>query len=270
MIDPPADPSVSKVRAGKALWAVCLAAALWAAPSGATSATSATGAAGAAGAASTAGAAGATHPAAGAAASPAPAGQDAQERVLDVTLVPPQSGHSTPASAGRPAAGAPLQDVSPQAPAARRQATAARRLSPAARSSPGLPLAVALLIAAAAAGRIAWRRRPRRCTECGAVMRRLDGAAAFAELDMAERTDHLVGEVRYKVWRCGSCGAVTKSAATREVTTAVAAAGAPVGSATYLRRQAQSGLSIMPPRLPGASSGEPPSPPPPETGEPLP
>jgi hypothetical protein len=119
-------------------------------------------------------------------------------------------------------------------------------------------------------------------------MRRLDEAAAFAELDMAERTEHLVGEVRYRVWRCPSCGAVSKSAAMREVTTAVAAMGAPVGSAAYLRRQAQSGLSILPPRLPAATSprgswpeitvpasgepsatgqsGEPPSPPPPEIG----
>ena len=97
---------------------------------------------------------------------------------------------------------------------------------------------------------------------------------------MAEHTEHLIGEVRYRVWRCASCGTVAKGAAVRQASNAVAAAGAPGGSSFYLRRQAQSGLSILPPReapapparpwldsapppreAAGRPSGEPPPPP---------
>jgi hypothetical protein len=240
--------SFSIAHAGWAPWfAACLAAALCIAPAGAATVTGPVPGAGGA-------------PGAGSGAAPAPSHQDAAERVLDVTLVPAEGAHSTPAAAGGPAAGArpqgsPAPAPNPSAAAApaaenRSNATPARRALPSSASGHGLQLLAIILAAAAVAGRIIWRRRPRRCPQCGTAMRRLDDAAAFAELDMAERTEHLIGEVRYSVWRCGSCGAVTKTAARREVTTAMAAAGAPVGSATYLRHQAQSGLSIMPPRLP--------------------
>jgi hypothetical protein len=86
-------------------------------------------------------------------------------------------------------------------------------------------------------------------------MRRLDQEATFAELDMAERTEHLVGDVRYELWRCDACGQVEKLGTAHELTGAEARAlSAPAGSAAFLRRRAQSGLSIWspPPLLPEA------------------
>jgi len=162
------------------------------------------------------------------------------DRVLDVTLVP--------ANAPGRAASAP----STAAEAERRQPAAAgaapTTTRPAALRSHGSrwPAVTALLgVVAAGAGWLSWRRRPRRCTTCGAPMRRLDAAAAFAELDIGERTDQLVGDVRYTVWRCGACSAIEKLGAARDLSAAAAAA--PVGSAMFLRRRAQSGLSIWSP-----------------------
>jgi hypothetical protein len=168
-----------------------------------------------------------------------------QERVLDVTLVSP----GTPA---RPAA--PPQ---PGRPPALAPGAAARGSGPG--SGRSLPMGwggwlAAAMAVAAAAGVAAWRRRPQRCASCRAAMRRLGREEAFAELDMAERTEQLVGDVRYEVWRCAACGAVEKRGKARDLSSAQAqAAAAPVGSAAFLRRRARAGLSIWsPPSLPPA------------------
>ena len=165
-----------------------------------------------------------------------------QERVLDVTLV-------SPGTAARPEAAR-----QPGRPPALAPGAAARPANPG--SGPlswGGWLAAAMAVAAAA-GVAAWRRRPRRCASCRAAMRRLGREEAFAELDMAERTEQLVGDVRYEVWRCAACGAVEKHGKARDLSSAQAqAAAAPVGSAAFLRRRARAGLSIW----------SPPSPPPP-------
>ena len=86
-------------------------------------------------------------------------------------------------------------------------------------------------------------------------MRRLGSEAAFAALDMAERTEQLVGDVRYEVWSCAACGATDKRGKARDLSGAAAlAAAAPVGSAAFLRRRAQAGLSIWsPPAAPTAA-----------------
>ena len=87
-------------------------------------------------------------------------------------------------------------------------------------------------------------------------MRRLGREEAFAELDMAERTEQLVGDVRYEVWRCAACGAVEKRGKARDLSSAQAqAAAAPVGSAAFLRRRARAGLSIWSPPSPPPSTG---------------
>ncbi len=214
-------------------------------------------------------------PAPNAAAAPqAAAGTTAepQGRVLNVTLVPPaaapraaagrrpgpEAPMARPARAGQqpappppPSAGQPT----PQPAAGGRRATARR--GPA--GSAGLLLLAA--VAALLAGRLAWRRRPPRCGKCGASTRRLDAGAAFAELDMGERTEHLVGDVRYAVWRCDACGQVEKRGAARDAGGLIANATAPpVGSAAFLRRRGQSGLSIWsPPAGGGAASHRKPS-----------
>jgi hypothetical protein len=199
-------------------------------------------------------------PAAGAAAAPTPVAAapgkppETHEGVLNVTLVP-ESAIRQPAASQRPAApgiAAPAQGSRPRAagrlaqspvegPAGARTATAA--------GSPGfLWWGLAAVAAALAGGRLAWRRRARRCPSCRAAMRRLAPAEAFAELDMGERTDQLVGDVRYQVWRCAACGAVDKRGVARDLSRLTASAhAAPVGSAAYLRRRAQSGLSIWSP-----------------------
>jgi hypothetical protein len=184
-------------------------------------------------------------PAAAWAASGAPrAGADAgpQERVLDVTLVSPRAATPPAATAGQPR----------QSPA----------LAPGAAASRGgqgsgtlgwrgwLAAAAAAL---AAAGVAAWRRRPRRCASCRTAMRRLGREDAFATLDMAERTEQLVGDVRYEVWSCAACGTVEKRGKARDLSGAQArAVAAPVGSAAFLRRRAQAGLSIWSPPSPPA------------------
>jgi hypothetical protein len=178
------------------------------------------------------------------------------DRVLDVTLVSPTA--SAPVAPSGHAAATPGVPTVPQpgsaAPPTARGVAVHRPASSS--GSSRVFLALGLVAIGLAVGRLAWRYRPRRCPRCGERMRRLEGADAFAELDMAERTDHLIGEVRYRVWRCPSCGAVAKSSATREVSAAVAAATAPpVGSAIYQRRHTQSGLSFWsPPTAASASS----------------
>jgi len=167
-----------------------------------------------------------------------------QERVLDVTLVPPGTAAPPAAApqAGRPPALAP--------------GAAARREGPGSGPLGWRGWLAVTMAAAAAAGVVAWRRRPLRCASCRAAMRRLGREEAFAELDMAERTEQLVGDVRYEVWRCAACGAVEKRGKERELSAAQArAAAAPVGSAAFLRRRARAGLSIWSPPSPPPAPG---------------
>jgi hypothetical protein len=169
-------------------------------------------------------------------AAPSGAGTDPQERVLDVTLVPA-------AAAPRHQAGAPA---------------GSKAIARTGGTGLGLLAWVAAAGAAAIAGRWAWRRRAPRCPSCRAAMRRLGGEGAFAELDMAERTEHLVGDVRYTVWRCQGCGTVEKRGTARDVQGLAAQAVAPpVGSAAFLRRRAQTGLSIWIPTPTTTKPGQP-------------
>jgi len=103
--------------------------------------------------------------------------------------------------------------------------------------------------------RALWRKRGRRCPECGKTMAILPTADAFAHLDLAERTEQLVGDVRYDVWACASCGHVEKSGRVRSFQGSAETL-APVGSAAYLRQQQRDGLSIWAkePEEPGATS----------------
>ncbi|MBV8202929.1 MAG: hypothetical protein JOZ15_20115 [Acidobacteria bacterium] len=195
---------------------------------------------------------------------PAAAGAQPQDRVLDVTFAPaapvapvapatgqrasPQPVSQQPASRRAPAPTAPPP---PAAAAAVHTAGAARAGAPGSggATGAGLMLWIAAAVLAAAGARLAWRWRPRRCASCRAAMRRLGREAAFAELDLAERTEHLVGDVHYEVWRCPACDAVVKQGTARDLSNLKAGAGgigAPVGSAAFLRRRAQSGLSIWP------------------------
>ncbi len=180
-----------------------------------------------------------------AAASAAASNTSPQERVLDVTLVPPGTA-ARPEAARQP----------PRPPA----------LAPGAAAHGGGAgsgplgwrgwLAAMAAVAAAAAGVAAWRRRPRRCASCRTAMRRLGREEAFAALDMAERTEQLVGDVRYEVWRCAACGAVEKRGKARDLSGAQArAVAAPVGSAAFLRRRARAGLSIWSPPSPPPAPG---------------
>ena len=93
------------------------------------------------------------------------------------------------------------------------------------------------------AARALLRKRSRKCPECGHPMPLLDAAAAYAHLDLAERTEQLVGDVGYEVWACPGCGHVEKRSRVRQVTGSPQVL-APVGSATYLRQQQRDGLSI--------------------------
>ena len=222
-------------------------------------------------------AAAASSPPAGpppAAAHPAAPETDARERVLDVTLVPAGAAPRLPAAGREPAAPA----------AAAGGGTSSRRWS----FRGGV--AAAIVIAGVAVG-LAWRRRHPRCPSCRGRLRRLSGEAAFAALDMAERTEQLVGDVRYEVWRCHACGAIDKRGTAQDLKGIEASAlAAPVGSAGFLRRRGQSGLSIWsPPAVrppaapwprPGAAAAAlprqgaarpaivPPPPPAPDAGEP--
>jgi hypothetical protein len=186
-------------------------------------------------------------PAACAASSGAPrTGADTapQERVLDVTLV-------SPGASARPEAAR-----QPGPPPALAPGAAARRGGPGSGPLGWRGWLAATMAAAAAAGVAAWRRRPRRCASCRAAMRRLGREEAFAELDMAERTEQLVGDVRYEVWRCAACGAVEKRGKARDLSGAQAGAvAAPVGSAAFLRRRARAGLSIWSPPSPPPAPG---------------
>jgi hypothetical protein len=166
-----------------------------------------------------------------------------QERVLDVTLVSP--GAAAPPEAAR----------QPGRPPALAPGAAARSTGSGSGTLGWAGWLAATMAVAAAVGVAAWRRRPRRCASCRAAMRRLGREEAFAELDMAERTEQLVGDVHYEVWRCPACGAVEKRGKERDLSAAQAAAAAPVGSAAFLRRRARAGLSIWsPPSLPPAPS----------------
>jgi hypothetical protein len=192
---------------------------------------------------------------------------DTGESVLNVTLVPERALRQ-PAGAGGVAGGlspATQAPASPLPPAARAGAATPETPSRSAAVRAGGPAAPAgasrgsgwelAVIAAAAAvllgGRAAWGRRRRRCPSCRAPMGRLAAAEAFAELDMAERTEQLVGDVRYEVWRCPACGIVDKHGTLRDLGNLRAidarALAAPVGSAAFLRRLPRSGLSIWTP-----------------------
>jgi hypothetical protein len=89
-------------------------------------------------------------------------------------------------------------------------------------------------------------------------MRRLDRVAAFTELDEAERTEQLVGDMQHEVWRCASCGELRKVA--RSGPLAAQRSAAPVGSATHHRQWQRSGLSLFSDG-PGARDAEAPPPP---------
>jgi hypothetical protein len=187
----------------------------------------------------------ATTAAASAPAAPAGGGAKAdadQPQVFSVTLVPTppsQSGQTSP-PATAPAGG--------PAPRAARAADGG--------VSSYLWLLPAVLAAALLVGRLLWRRRPRRCPDCGATLLRLDREAAFAELDMAERTEQLVGDVRYEVFRCPACARIDKRGNARDLSALARGAGTPpVGSAAFLRRRAQAGLSIWSP--PAGKTGVP-------------
>lgn len=179
---------------------------------------------------------------------PAPVGPSAPSQtppapgdsVLDVTL---------PGTAPRQLAAPASRSATPAPPAQQPPRLPAPVSTPCVRGH-GTELTLAALAGALAmlGGWFAWQKRPRRCPRCGQAMRRLEGAAAFAELDMAERTEHLIGEVRYRVWRCAACAEVAKEGDLRAVSNAVAAAAGPAGSSAFLRRQAHSGLSILPRR----------------------
>jgi hypothetical protein len=200
-------------------------------------------------------------PAAGAApAAPTPVAaapgkqSEAREGVFNVTLVP-GSAIRQPAAGQRPVApgiAAPAKGSRPRAAGrlaqSRAEGPAGARSGRAAGSPGGLWWGLAAVAAVLVGGLLAWRRRPRRCPSCRAAMRRLAPAEAFAELDMGERTDQLVGDVRHEVWRCAACGMVDKRGVARDLSRLTASArAAPVGSAAYLRRRAQSGLSIWSP-----------------------
>jgi hypothetical protein len=187
---------------------------------------------------------------------PPPAAAEPQDQVFDVTLVPAGAvPRPAPAAAAAAAAAAAVAAVAPQAATERRAAATAAGGDGGGNGGNGgngarlAGLALALAAGGAAAGALAWRRRRRLrgCGACGATaMRQLDAEAAFAELDMAERTEHLVGDVRYQVWRCAACGATEKRGRTADFPALAASAVAPpIGSAAFLRR-AQSGMSILP------------------------
>ncbi len=271
---------------------ILFAAVLWAAALLAIAARPVTAAAAAAAAPTTAAAtttAAAATPAATAAGS-AKADAD-QPQVFSVTLVPnppSQSGQTSP-PATAPTTGAPAGTtpsptaatatpaspsaatvpMAPMAPTTPGRAAAAglpRPTFPAARAnraanggvSSYLWLLPAVLAAALLVGRLLWRRRPRRCPDCGATLLRLDREAAFAELDMAERTEQLVGDVRYEVFRCPACARIDKRGTARDLSAQARGAGTPpVGSAAFLRRRAQAGLSIWSPPAgkPGVRTG---------------
>jgi uncharacterized protein len=59
------------------------------------------------------------------------------------------------------------------------------------------------------AGRAIARRRPRRCSRCGARMARLSEAEDDAHLDAAEKTEEEIGSVDYDIWMC-TCGEAEK------------------------------------------------------------
>jgi hypothetical protein len=100
-----------------------------------------------------------------------------------------------------------------------------------------------------------WRLRPRRCPECRAGMKRLDREATFAQLDAGERTEQLVGDVRYEVWRCPACQHVVKTGNARGD---LGASAAPVGSAGHRRAVGRTGLSLYTDGSPQSGDGAPP------------
>ena len=163
------------------------------------------------------------------------------DQVLNVTLVPV------------PPAAIPKAPVEPAHPAA---------------SQPGppvwwtLPFAGAIALLAFLALRW-WSRRPRPCEICGGSLSRLDRIAAFAELNPAERTEQLVGDVRYEVSLCTACGAVSKRATARSMPSRLAA---PTGSAMHRRERSRGGLSLFTESVP-PTEGE--QPPPPSSKPPL-
>lgn len=68
----------------------------------------------------------------------------------------------------------------------------------------------ALGVAGAAAGRLYWRYRRRRCGGCGLPLVRLGETADDDHLSPGERTEERIGSVDYDVWICPRCGTVRK------------------------------------------------------------
>jgi len=55
----------------------------------------------------------------------------------------------------------------------------------------------------------AARNRPRKCTQCGTQMVKLDEAADDVYLESGQKCEEFLGSVDYDVWKCGGCGAHT-------------------------------------------------------------
>jgi predicted RNA-binding Zn-ribbon protein involved in translation (DUF1610 family) len=70
-----------------------------------------------------------------------------------------------------------------------------------------LPFMLLLVAAAACVGVMLMVRGARRtCPHCRVPVRRLDGEAAAACLDVGQRREQAVGSMRYTVWTCPTCG----------------------------------------------------------------
>lgn len=55
-------------------------------------------------------------------------------------------------------------------------------------------------------GRMLWRRRPRKCNECGTKMAMLDEVGDDVYLESGQKVEEFLKAVDYDVWKCPSCG----------------------------------------------------------------
>jgi hypothetical protein len=180
---------------------------------------------------------------------PSAASAESQERVMDVTLVP------------APASGPDRQPAAtPAPPPGGRESVRGRAPAKVGEPLPALWLAALVVATVFLGGRIAWRRRRLRCLRCRARMERLARVDAFAHLDLAERTEQLIGEVHHEVWRCPGCGEIAKRAKERPLPEAARGIAPPVGSAAHRHRLSRESPSLFPGGLDGGESagkGEP-------------
>ncbi|HVT56799.1 MAG TPA: hypothetical protein VHR45_00220 [Thermoanaerobaculia bacterium] len=145
-------------------------------------------------------------------------------------------------SAGQaPAAGTPPPSPIDWRPVLEDQsARRAARAQESARENRIVWWAILTLAALLLAGRLVLRLRrqlPLPCPDCGQKMVRLDREAAFAQLDVRERTEQLVGDVLYEVWRCRGCGRVDKRGRAHELAAAARVATPPATSPTEAHRR---------------------------------